>query len=145
MGDKRILKVGINPASNLPNKCRVEGTLDLNYLLSKYKKESFALSLSSLSRWFLKVKLQRNRTLNLQTVEKHLEKNDAHIAIELFKEFVKKLEPRSVDDNQEINLDNFIGKHCMNYLDVKFSTSRSLVHYQTAEETAEETVEPSEK
>lgn len=132
--DKSILKVGIRPACDLPNKCRVVGTLDLNYLLCKYKNERFALPLPALSRWFLKVKLSKNPSLKLQNVEKNLDKNDAHISIELFKEFVKRLEPKTEEDIQEINLEEFIEKHCLKYLDAKFE--RRLVML---------TSEPSEK
>lgn len=122
MNDKRIIKVGIRPECNILEKYNVTGTLDLSHLLNKHKKKQMALPLHALSKWFLRVKLNKNPSKKLENVKKNLDKNEAHISIELFKEFVKKFAAKSGDndDNHEIDLKQFIETHCLEYLDKKF-------------------------
>lgn len=118
--DARILKVGIRPAGDINGKCRVVGTLNLHWLLFAYKKKPISMSLPKLCKWLLKVQLNTNPSPKLQRTKKYLIKNAAHMSIELFKEFVKRLEPKTDDADQEISLEEFIKKHCQDYLDVIF-------------------------
>lgn len=84
------------------------------------------MPLQKLCKWFLKVKLNKNPSIKLESVKSHLAKNDAHMSIELFKEFVKRLEPKTDDADQEISLEEFIKKHCQDYLDVIFMGREKL-------------------
>lgn len=124
--DARILKVGIKPAADINGKCRVVGTLDLHWLLFAYKKKPIFLSkLPKLCKLNLKVKLNKNPSIQLQSVKNRLAKNAAHMSIELFKQFVKRLEPKTDDADHEISLEEFIKKHCQDYLDVIFVGKQS--------------------
>lgn len=122
--DKNILKVGFNPKLDIPTEINAAGTLDLNFVRPKENFPCFGLT--KLARRHLNVKLRADASPKLQRVKENLERNEAHISIELFKEFTKKRRPKVDESNSKESLQRHIEKACSKYLDKKFDIRNEM-------------------
>lgn len=114
----------MNVSNRIGLNCNAESTLDLHHLLYAYKKEYVRIGLAGLCRLLLRVRVDsRNYSRDLENAENDFAnvKNDAHIAMELFKALVNKIEKvKESSECIEVNLEKFIKKHCLKYLNSKY-------------------------
>lgn len=134
--DDRILKVGVAPFGDSQYLAKdygvcVASTLDLRFLAMQTKCN--AAGLSKLSEEHLHVILNKEWRIRcsdweankLSPAQTDYAAKDAHVAIELFKVFARKLKKKSVWSSTRTYLQEFIDEHCFRYLDINFNARSS--------------------
>lgn len=139
--DANIVKVGVAPLGDANYLVRdygicVASTLDLRYLAIMCGHRPGGLA--KLSEDHLNVKLDKNWRIRCSDWEastltsKQIEyaAKDAHVAIELFKKFANKLNPKSYFSNTTKYVEQFVNEYCFNYFDTNFSGPQNFTKNQ---------------
>lgn len=126
------MKVGVSPQGDARYLVQdygvcVASTLDLRYMAAMTKCRTGGLG--KMSEDYLKVKLDKNWRIRCSDWEapelndKQIDyaAKDAHVAVELFKYFAAKLQPKKLFENQCLYVQHIINEYCFRYLDINYN------------------------
>lgn len=130
--DDYIVKVGVSPNGDANYLVKdygvcVASTFDLRYMAALCNCRPGGLA--KMSEDYLNVKLEKNWRIRcsdweaptLSKMQTDYAANDAHVAIELFKYFSDKLEPKPFLQNQSKYVQYIVDEYCFQYFDINYN------------------------
>lgn len=141
--DSDIAKVGVSPSGDAKFLARdygvcVASTFDLRFMAATCGCRPGGLG--KMSKDYLDVKLDKNWRVTcsdweapkLSPQQVDYAAKDAHVAIELFRRFAAKIEPKSYSMNTVTYVKRIIDKYCFPYFDQAFNGSRNITSRTTS-------------
>lgn len=131
------MKVGVSPQGDARYLVQdygvcVASTFDLRYMAAMTNCRTGGLG--KLSEDYLKVKLDKNWRIRCSDWEapelnhKQIDyaAKDAHVAIELFKYFAAKLQPKKLFEKQSVYVQHIFNEYCFRYLDINYNGAHAV-------------------